>query len=106
MSCDVGYSSDSTQTPFHWKNETDIGYKDYRNDVLRDSTTLNSAYFRVSDLKHMGNALFAFKMKKILHKRSSEDSNSIDMPVVFMPKKSQAQCITKPKVHLWIIVCS
>ena len=99
MSCSLGYLSDIARMPLSWKNENYLDYKEFWNNVLRDLPGLNPAYLALSDPAHTKNHLFPFKMKKILHKRSSENSNSIDMPVVFMPEKSQAQCITKPKVN-------
>ena len=106
MSCDLGHLSDIGRTPLSWNNENYWDYKEFWNNVLRDSPGLKPAYLALSDPKQTINHLFPFKMKKILHKRSTEDSNSIDMPVVFMPEKSQAQCITKPKVNLLTILRS
>ena len=104
MSCDLGHLSDIARTPMSWKNENYLDYKEFWNNVLRDSPGLTPAFLALLDPKHTENHLFPIKMKKILHKRSSENSNSIDMPVVFMPEKSQAQCITKPKVNLLTIL--
>ena len=106
MSCDLSHLSDIAGTPLSWKNENYLDYKEFWSSVLRDSPGLKPAYLTLSDPKNPKNHLFPFKMKKIFHKRSSENSNSIDMPVVFMPEKSQAQCITKPKVYLLTILRS
>ena len=106
MSCNLGHLSDIARTPLFWKSENYLDYKEFWNNVLRDSPGLKPAYLALSDPKQTMNQLFPFKMKKILYKRSSENSNSIDMPVVFMPEKSQAQCITKSKVNLLTISCS
>ena len=106
MSCNLGHLSDIAKMPLSWKNENHLEYSEFWNNVLRDSPGLKPAYWTLSDPEQTMNHLFPFKMKKILHKRSSENSNSIDMPVVFMPEKSQAQCITKPKVNLLTILRS
>ena len=106
MSCNLGHLSDIARMPLSWNNENYLEYSDFWNNVLSDSPGLKPAYLAISDPKQTINHLFPFRMKKFLHKRSSENSNSIDMPVVFMPEKSQAQCITKPKVNLSIILCS
>ena len=106
MSCNLGHLSDIARMPLSWTNKNYLDYKEFWNNVLSDSPGLEPAYLALSDPKQTINHLFPFKMKKILYKRSSESSNSIDMPVVFMPEKSQAQCITKPKVNLLIISCS
>ena len=106
MSCNLGHLSDIARMPLSWTNKNYLDYKEFWNNVLRHSPGSKPAYLALSDPAHTKNHLFPFKMKKILYKRSSENSNSIDMPVVFMPEKSQAQCITKPKVNLLIISCS
>ena len=76
-------------------------YQEIWQELLRDSKN----YIKTLHLDEIENMLinqFPVLIKKRFNKRSSEGLNSVDMPVVFMPQKSGADCVSKPKVKLYI----
>ena len=69
-------------------------------EVFKDSKR-NKKTLHLDEIENMLIRLFPILIKKQLYKRSSEGLDSMDMPVVFMPQKSGADCVSKPKVKIY-----
>ena len=76
-------------------------YHQISQELFRDSKN-NIKTLHLDEFEDMLIRLFPILIKKRIHKRSSEGFNSVDMPVVFMPQKSGADCVSKPKVKNYL----
>ena len=74
-------------------------YQQIWQELLRDSKS-NIKTLHLDEVENMIISQFPVLIKQQFHKRSSEGLNSVDMPVVFMPQKSGADCVSKPKVEI------
>ena len=75
-------------------------YQQICQELFRDSKR-NIKTLHLDKIENMLISLFPILIKKQLYKRSSEGLDSMDMPVVFMPQKSGADCVSKPKVKIY-----
>ena len=94
QSCDI-FDDFSQASNFNAKFLSE--YHQISQELFRDSKN-NIKTLHLDEFEDMLIRLFPILIKKRIHKRSSEGFNSVDMPVVFMPQKSGADCVSKPKV--------
>ena len=81
----------------NWTPEYPSGYQDFWQDVFKRSNP-QLKQLNMDAIENKWINLFPLIVKKSFRKRASEGSNSVDMPVVFMPQKSVTDCVSKPKV--------
>ena len=97
MSCLSAVSSDTSVTSIEWNTKYQLAYEDFWNDVV-NSSNFKSRYICTSFPVKKWTNIFPLYLKKSFVKRSTDDENSLDMPVVFIPEKSTTKCVAKPKV--------
>ena len=83
--------------PTKWHYKDQLAYQEFWKDVLYN-TTLVFPMIGLQFLENGRTGLFSLKIQKSINRRSINDENSMDMPVVFMPEKSASECVAKPKV--------
>ena len=80
-----------------------LEYQDFRQDLFENSN-LSLKPFDLTEVNDKLITEFPLIIKKHVRKRSSDGSNPVDMPVVFMPQKSTTKCVSKPKVEIQISI--
>ena len=80
-----------------------LEYQDFRQDLFENSN-LSLNPFDLTEVNDKLITKFPLIIKKHVRKRSSDGSNPVDMPVVFMPQKSTTKCVSKPKVEIQISI--
>ena len=83
--------------PMKWHYKDQLAYQEFWKDVLYN-TTLEVPNIGSQFLENGRTALFPLRIQKSINRRSINDQNAMDMPVVFMPEKSTSECVAKPKV--------
>ena len=89
---------DKTISAIKWNNRTCLAYEEFWQDILNGSK-VEPIYLNSQKLEERFTDVFSLTTAKSVNKRSSENTNKMDMPVVFMPQKSSTECVAKPKVY-------
>ena len=89
---------DKTIFPIKWTYKNRLAYEEFWKDIL-NSSKLGPIYLNSQNEEDRWIDMFSLTTMKSVKKRSSENTNAMDMPVVFMPQKSSTDCVAKPKVY-------
>lgn len=93
------FSADGYTIDLTTKNK--LEYQDFRQDLF-ENTNFTLKPLNLTEMNDKLISEFPLIIKKHVSKRSSDGPNPSDMPVVFMPKKSVTECVSKPKVEIQI----
>ena len=88
---------DKTIFPIKWNYKNRLAYEEFWQDIL-NSSQIEPIHLNSQKVEDRWTDMFSLTTMKSVNKRSSEGTNSMDMPVVFMPQKSSTECVAKSKV--------